>query len=191
VPELVPDVEVLGDPVDRLPHLVTFSCLYLDGEALLTELDRQGFAVSSGSSCTSDTLVPSHVLVAMGALTGGNVRVSLHPQVTEDEVRRFLAVLPAAVARVRGALGNQPINNAQSLETEQVIDSRGRRCPLPVLDLARALPALPMGAELTVLADDPAAASDLAAWCRMTGQQLVSSQAEPTGGTGYRVRRVR
>jgi cysteine desulfurase len=127
----------------------------------------------------------------MGALTGGNVRVSLHPQVTEDEVHRFLAILPPAVARVRAALGDQPTNKAQSLETEQVIDSRGRRCPLPVLDLARALPALPVGAELTVLADDPAAASDLAAWCRMTGQQLVSSRAEPTGGTGYRVRRVR
>src|SRR6185437_3574278 len=104
VPELVPDVEVLGDPVDRLPHLVTFSCLYVDGEALLAELDRQGFAVSSGSSCTSDTLNPSHVLVAMGALTGGNVRVSLHPGVAEADVHRFLAVLPAAVARVRSAM---------------------------------------------------------------------------------------
>jgi cysteine desulfurase len=191
VPELVPDVEVLGDPVDRLPHLVTFSCLYVDGEALLTELDRQGFAVSSGSSCTSDTLVPSHVLVAMGALTGGNVRVSLHPQVTEDEVQRFLDSLAPTVARVRGALGDRPTNEARSLETEQVIDSRGRRCPLPVLDLARALPDHPIGTELIVLADDPAAASDLAAWCRMTGQLLVSSRPEQTGGTGYRVRRVR
>jgi cysteine desulfurase len=191
VPELVPDVEVLGDPVDRLPHLVTFSCLYVDGEALLTELDRQGFAVSSGSSCTSDTLVPSHVLVAMGALTGGNVRVSLHPQVTEDEVHRFLDGLAPAVAKVRGALGNQPLNKPETGPDEQVIDSRGRRCPLPVLDLARALPDHPVGTELVVLADDPAAASDLAAWCRMTGQLLVSSQPEQTGGTGYRVRRVR
>ncbi|HJQ00522.1 MAG TPA: aminotransferase class V-fold PLP-dependent enzyme [Jatrophihabitans sp.] len=194
VPELVPDVEVLGDPVDRLPHLVTFSCLYLDGEALLTELDRHGFAVSSGSSCTSDTLAPSHVLVAMGALSGGNVRVSLHPGVTEADVQRFLAVLPAAVERVRGALHSptspsSPANPAGS--TGQLVDSRGRRCPLPVLDLARALPGLAIGDELTVLADDPAAAGDLAAWCRMTGQQLVSSAAHPTGGTAYRVRRVR
>ena len=49
----VPDVEVVGDPVHRLPHLVTFSCLYVDGEALLHALDRRGFAVSSGSSCTA------------------------------------------------------------------------------------------------------------------------------------------
>ena len=105
VPELVPDVEVLGDPTDRLPHIVTFSCLYVDGEALLTELDRLGFAVSSGSSCTSSTLEPSHVLVAMGALTSGNVRVSLHPGVSSDDVDAFLAALPGAVAKVRGELG--------------------------------------------------------------------------------------
>ena len=41
----VPDVQVVGDPLDRLPHIVTFSCLYVDGEALLTALDRRGFAV--------------------------------------------------------------------------------------------------------------------------------------------------
>jgi len=101
----VPDVEVLGDPTARLPHLVTFSCLYVDGEALLTALDRRGFAVSSGSSCTSSTLEPSHVLVAMGALTSGNVRVSLHRDTTEAEVDEFLAVLPQVVAEVRDELG--------------------------------------------------------------------------------------
>jgi cysteine desulfurase len=105
VPASVPDVEVVGDPVDRLPHIVTFSCLYVDGEALLTELDRRGFAVSSGSSCTSSTLAPSHVLVAMGALTSGNVRVSLHRDTTEAEVDEFLSVLPSVVARVRAELG--------------------------------------------------------------------------------------
>jgi cysteine desulfurase len=101
----VPDVEVVGDPVDRLPHIVTFSCLYVDGEALLTGLDRRGFAVSSGSSCTSSTLEPSHVLVAMGALTSGNVRVSLHRDTTAVEVDDFLAVLPTVVAEVRAELG--------------------------------------------------------------------------------------
>ncbi|MEP7019398.1 MAG: aminotransferase class V-fold PLP-dependent enzyme [Pseudonocardiales bacterium] len=101
----VADVEVLGDPVDRLPHIVTFSCLYVDGEALLTALDRRGFAVSSGSSCTSSTLEPSHVLVAMGALTSGNLRVSLHHASTEKDVDAFLAVLPEVVAEVRAELG--------------------------------------------------------------------------------------
>ncbi|MBY8875821.1 aminotransferase class V-fold PLP-dependent enzyme [Micromonospora sp. PLK6-60] len=101
----VPDVEVVGDPVDRLPHLVTFSCLYVDGEALLHALDRRGFAVSSGSSCTSSTLRPSHVLEAMGVLSHGNVRVSLHRDTTEANVDRFLAELPGIVADLRAEAG--------------------------------------------------------------------------------------
>lgn len=105
VPATVPDVDVVGDPTSRLPHIVTFSCLYVDGEALLSGLDRRGFAVSSGSSCTSSTLQPSHVLVAMGALTSGNVRVSLHRDTTDAEVDEFLAALPSVVAEVRAELG--------------------------------------------------------------------------------------
>jgi cysteine desulfurase len=72
---------------------------------LLTALDRRGFAVSSGSSCTSSTLEPSHVLAAMGALTSGNVRISLHPDTTEAEIDEFLSVLPSVVADVRAELG--------------------------------------------------------------------------------------
>ncbi|MEU8074159.1 cysteine desulfurase family protein [Catellatospora citrea] len=101
----VPDVEIVGDPVDRLPHLVTFSCLYVDGEALLTALDRRGFAVSSGSACTSSTLQPSHVLAAMGVLTHGNIRLSLHRDSTAEQVDRFLAELPGIVAALRAEVG--------------------------------------------------------------------------------------
>ncbi len=215
VPRTVPDTVVLGedDPGGRLPQLITFSCLYLDGEALLTELDRRGFAVSSGSSCTSDTLTPSHVLVAMGALTSGNIRISLHPGVGQDDVERFLAALPGAVAAVRSQApgspavqpGRQPSPDAEptaeagptpsapalSGPDGDVLDSRGRRCPLPVLDLARALPGIAIGSELTVLADDPAAASDLAAWCRMRGQHLLGQEEMAAGATAYRVRRLR
>jgi cysteine desulfurase len=101
----IPDVEVVGDPDGRLPHVATFSFLYVDGEALVTELDRHGFAVGSGSACTSSTLEPSHVLAAMGVLTHGNVRIALDRTTTADEVDRFCAVLPGAVARVREMLG--------------------------------------------------------------------------------------
>ena len=97
----VPDTEVVGAPDERLPHLVTFSCLYLDGEALVTELDRQGFGVASGSACTASTLEPSHVLAAMGALTHGNVRVSLTRETTAEQVDAFCRVLPEVVARLR------------------------------------------------------------------------------------------
>jgi cysteine desulfurase len=97
----IPDVEVVGDASRRLPHIVTFSCLYVDGEALLHALDRAGFAVSSGSSCTSSTLTPSHVLEAMGVLTHGNIRVSLGRETTESEISSFLSQLPRIVADLR------------------------------------------------------------------------------------------
>ena len=105
LPAAVPDVHVVGDPVDRLPHIVTFSCLYVEGEPLLSELDAVGFSVSSGSSCTSSTLEPSHVLVAMGSVTHGNVRVSLHRGTTSDDIQRFLTALPPIVARLRSLSG--------------------------------------------------------------------------------------
>jgi cysteine desulfurase len=112
VPRLIPDSVVHGDPEARLPHIVTFSCLYVDGEALVTELDRAGFSVSSGSACVADTRQPSHVLAAMGALTHGNVRVSLPRDANAGSVTEFLEVLPRIVAAVRdtmrGASADEP-----------------------------------------------------------------------------------
>jgi cysteine desulfurase len=102
---VIPDVDVVGDPDDRLPHLVTFSFLYVDGEALVHELERHGFGVASGSACTSSTFEPSHVLAAMGALTHGNARVSLHRDTGADDVERLLAVLPGVVADLRARVG--------------------------------------------------------------------------------------
>jgi cysteine desulfurase len=101
----IPDTEVVGDPVARLPHLVTFSFLYVDGEAVVDALNRRGFSVASGSACTASTLEPSHVLAAMGALTHGNVRVSLTRATTEHEVDAFCAALPEVVAGIRREAG--------------------------------------------------------------------------------------
>lgn len=101
----IPDTEVVGDPDARLPHLVTFSFLYVDGEAIVTELDRRGFSVASGSACTASTLEPSHVLTAMGALSHGNLRVSLTRETEESEIDRLLAELPDVVARIRTEAG--------------------------------------------------------------------------------------
>jgi cysteine desulfurase len=105
LPRVLDDVQVVGDPVDRLPHVVTFSCLYVEGEPLLHALDEVGFSVSSGSSCTSSTLEPSHVLVAMGVVTHGNIRVSLHRDTTSRDVERFIAALPPIVGRLRKLSG--------------------------------------------------------------------------------------
>ena len=100
----IEDVEVVGEPVERLPHVVTFSCLYVDGEALVTELDRRGFAVNSGSSCGTESGLPSHVLEAMGVLTHGNVRVSLGRDTTEADVAAFLDAVADVVSGVRSGL---------------------------------------------------------------------------------------
>jgi cysteine desulfurase len=97
----IPEVIVHGDPARGLPHLVAFSVLYIEGEALLLLLDAKGIAVHSGSSCTADTQEPSHVLAAMGAITHGSVRVSFLHDATEADVDRLLEVLPAAVADLR------------------------------------------------------------------------------------------
>ena len=103
--EALPDTEVVGDPVTRLPHLVTFSCLYISGDELVSALDRRGYAVASGSACTASTLEPSHVLAAMGALTHGNVRVSLRRDTTDDEVEGFCAALTEVVTDIRQGIG--------------------------------------------------------------------------------------
>ncbi|MFH8938297.1 cysteine desulfurase/sulfurtransferase TusA family protein [Streptomyces griseosporeus] len=189
VPRLVPDVEVVGDPERRLPGVVTFSCLYVDGEALLHELDRAGFSVSSGSSCTSSTLTPSHVLKAMGVLSEGNVRVSLPPGTAEEDVERFLQVLPGAVAGVREKLGAPtPAVAAAVQRDELVVDALGKRCPIPVIELAKVIGDVPVGGTVRVLSDDEAARLDIPAWCEMRGQEyLGEEQAEK--GTAYLVRR--
>jgi cysteine desulfurase len=101
----ISDTEVVGDPVRRLPHLVTFSFLYVDGEAVVDALNRRGFQVASGSACTASTLEPSHVLAAMGALTHGNVRVSLSRDATDADVDAFLAALPQLVEDIRREAG--------------------------------------------------------------------------------------
>ncbi|MGW0560990.1 aminotransferase class V-fold PLP-dependent enzyme [Streptomyces sp. NPDC003016] len=191
VPELVPDVEVVGDPVRRLPHLVTFSCLYVDGETLLHELDRAGFSVSSGSSCTSSTLTPSHVLRAMGVLTEGNVRVSLPPGTQAQDVDRFLEVLPGAVAGVRERLGAPVAPSAaeQPDAPSLVVDSLGKRCPVPVIELAKVIGDVPVGGTVTVLSDDEAARLDIPAWCGMRGQEYVGERAAERG-VAYVVRRL-
>ncbi|MFF4428951.1 cysteine desulfurase/sulfurtransferase TusA family protein [Streptomyces sp. NPDC001513] len=189
VVRLVPDVEVVGDAERRLPHLVTFSCLYVDGETLLHELDRAGFSVSSGSSCTSSTLTPSHVLRAMGVLSEGNVRVSLPPGTTAEEVNAFLEVLPGAVAGVRERLGVSHPPAVQPVADTLELDALGLRCPQPVIELARAIFRVPVGGTVTVVSDDEVARLDIPAWCAMRGQEYVGETPRPAG-SAYTVRRL-
>lgn len=188
VPQLVADVEVVGAPERRLPGIVTFSCLYVDGETLLHELDRAGFSVSSGSSCTSSTLTPSHVLKAMGVLSEGNVRVSLPFGAVSEEVDRFLEVLPGAVAAVREKLG-APAPRTAVHEDALVVDALGKRCPIPVIELAKVIGDVPVGGTVRVLSDDEAARLDIPAWCEMREQEYLGEEPADRG-SAYVVRRV-
>ncbi|MCM3886905.1 sulfurtransferase TusA family protein [Frankia sp. R82] len=74
-------------------------------------------------------------------------------------------------------------------EATTMVDARGRRCPLPIIDLARAIVTVTPGATVTLWADDPAAGPDVAAWCRLRAQELVSSRTLPSGGDEFVIRR--
>jgi TusA-related sulfurtransferase len=70
------------------------------------------------------------------------------------------------------------------------LDCRGLACPRPIIELAKALPSVPVGDLLSVVADDPAARHDVAAWCRMRAQQYVGEEVADDGVPRYVVRRV-
>jgi cysteine desulfurase len=102
--EHIPDVVMNGDPDHRLPGTSNLGFLGAEGETLLIRLDLEGFAVSTGSACSSGSTEPSHVLLAMGLpkdAIRGSLRISLGWGNTEDDVRRLMKILPGAVERVR------------------------------------------------------------------------------------------
>lgn len=70
------------------------------------------------------------------------------------------------------------------------LDCRGRRCPLPILDLARHIGDVAVGETVTVEADDPAAGPDIRAWCRMRGHEQAGESQAPDGTPAYTVRRL-
>lgn len=97
----ISDCDVAGDLSSSLPHLTSASFLYCHGEELLRMLAADGFTVDSGSACTSENIEPSHVLAAMGVLTHGNIRITLHSQTTHEEVLGLARSISSAVIRLR------------------------------------------------------------------------------------------
>ncbi|HEY9410664.1 MAG TPA: sulfurtransferase TusA family protein [Jiangellaceae bacterium] len=75
-------------------------------------------------------------------------------------------------------------------EPALVLDCRGMRCPLPIIELAKRIGEVDPGAVVAVIADDPAAAADVPAWCRMRGQEYLGAAAGPGGAPAYTVRRL-
>jgi len=100
----IPETILTGHPEKRLPDIASFCFKGVEGEAILLALDEKGIAASSGSACTSGTLEPSHVLLAMGIppeVAHGSIRFSLGRETTEKEIDYVLEVLPGIIERLR------------------------------------------------------------------------------------------
>jgi len=101
----IPHSALNGDPVQRLPGNVNFCFEGIEGESLLLLLDDKGVCASSGSACTSGSLDPSHVLLAIGRVhdvAHGSLRLSLGADVTEDEINYLIAAVTDVVTYLRG-----------------------------------------------------------------------------------------
>ena len=100
----IPHSALNGDPVNRLPGNVSFCFEGIEGESLLLLLDMQGVCASSGSACTSGSLDPSHVLLAIGRVhdvAHGSLRLSLSEYNTDEEIEHILAIVPKVVQNLR------------------------------------------------------------------------------------------
>ena len=103
----ISEVKLNGHPTNRLPNNVNFSFKYIEGESILLMLDMNGIAASSGSACTSGSLDPSHVLLALGLpheIAHGSVRLTLGDETTEEDIDYTIDVLEKTVARLRAMI---------------------------------------------------------------------------------------
>lgn len=104
IAERIPEVVLNGHRTERLPNNINFSFKYIEGESLLLNLDLKGISASSGSACTSGSLDPSHVLLAIGLsheVAHGSLRMTLGIYNTEEEIDQVLAILPEVVEKLR------------------------------------------------------------------------------------------
>lgn len=100
----IPDVRLSGHPTERLPNNASFLIKYIEGEAILLNLDLVGICASSGSACTSGSLEPSHVLTAMGVphdIAHGSLRLTLGRENTDDDIDYVMQKLPGIVEKLR------------------------------------------------------------------------------------------
>jgi cysteine desulfurase len=104
IAERIPEVIILGHPEKRLYNTLGICVKYVEGESILLQLDFEGIDVSSGSACTSGSLEPSHVLLAMGLpheIAHGSIRFSLGKGNREEDIDRVLEVMPPIVEKLR------------------------------------------------------------------------------------------
>jgi cysteine desulfurase len=104
LPESIDHTVLTGHPEKRLPHHASFCVEFVEGEAMLLNLDMQGIALSSGSACTSRALKASHVLLAMGidhALAQSSLVFSLIDSISLEDIDYLLEVFPPIIERLR------------------------------------------------------------------------------------------
>ena len=109
----IPEVKLNGHRTTRLPNNVNFSIKYIEGESILLMLDMAGIAASSGSACTSGSLDPSHVLLALGLtheVAHGSVRMTLGDDTTDEDIDYVLETLPKVAHRLRAMSPISPID---------------------------------------------------------------------------------
>lgn len=109
----IPEVKLNGHRTKRLPNNVNFSIKYIEGESILLMLDMAGIAASSGSACTSGSLDPSHVLLALGLtheVAHGSVRMTLGDDTTDEDIDYVLETLPKVAHRLRAMSPISPID---------------------------------------------------------------------------------
>ena len=109
----IPEVTLTGHRTKRLPNNVNFSIKYIEGESILLMLDMAGIAASSGSACTSGSLDPSHVLLALGLtheVAHGSVRMTLGDDTTDEDIDYVLETLPKVAHRLRAMSPISPID---------------------------------------------------------------------------------
>lgn len=100
----IKDIKLTGHPEKRLPHIASFVIKYVEGESLLLRLDRKGIYAATGSACSSDSLEPSHVLLALGVkkeIAHGSLRISLGKYTDEKQVNYLLKELPKIIEDLR------------------------------------------------------------------------------------------
>jgi cysteine desulfurase len=104
IPARITEVKLNGHPKQRLPNNVNFSIKYIEGESMLLSLDMLGIACSTGSACTSSSLEPSHVLLAIGLdheTAHGSLRITLGRWTKESDIDYLLEKLPPVVQKLR------------------------------------------------------------------------------------------
>ncbi len=174
-----------GHRHERLPGNVSVCLGKIRSHESLRALNSKGICASSGSACTSHALKPSHVLTAMGipseeAMTV--LRLTFGKDNTETEVQRIVEELCNIMkfTSIPFQYVSTAKDDSKPIQSEEKkiisVDARGLYCPMPVLKTREIFDSMNIGDTLQVIADDPAAESDLQNWARFTGQKVISVQ---------------